>query len=118
MDTVMVTWYTLDIFKSILHSEATLPEKLEPSKKEQEWLTHLASVRPETTLPGYWDTLANNCDDWAREITVSSFWTEAKKILPSWANDYSSRFGDSLRSMQGLPHFEGKGARRIREKLL
>lgn len=84
---------------------------------ESEWLEELERVRPEISIPGYWRTLEENCSQWAKEISVGPFWSEASKKVVTWVAEYRSETGGALLARLGLPNFEGKSANRIRGKL-
>lgn len=75
------------------------------------------SARPEVGVPGYWDTLQDNCNQWAKEITVRPFWEEAKKRLSLWRYKYRRKTGEALLSTRELPDFKAKDKVRTREKL-
>ena len=77
----------------------------------------MAERFPETGLPGYWETLAENCDQWANEVTVSRFWKEAETCLPKWRTGFRAKFKGDLLTGLSLPKFVGKEAKRIEEKI-
>lgn len=85
---------------------------------EQEWLDQLCQSRPEVALPGYWQTVADNCTRWAEEVSVSPFWAEAKIQLDQWRSEYKQETGADLLSQVGLPSFCGKSAESIKRKLI
>jgi len=87
------------------------------SHTEAEWRREIERFRPELAVPGYWDTLEENCSQWAQEVSVSPFWNAAKEKLGPWIADYRSQTGGDLLAQPGLPSFQGKGSARIQTKL-
>lgn len=69
-------------------------------------------------IPGYWKTIAENSDDWARAVTVSPLWTNANSELDEWKREYRREFSGILYKGGGLPNFIGKSPERIKEKIL
>ena len=84
---------------------------------EDEFFSALAIKRPELVLPGYWDTLGTNCDQWAAELTVSPFWRQATTELPRWRQEFRDKQAAELLSQSELPKFQGKSVVSIRSKL-
>ena len=78
----------------------------------------LASLRPETALPGFWESIAANCDQWAREISAGPFWAEIDKKLDQWRSEYrQATKGADLLARTGMPPFVGKSATSIKSKV-
>lgn len=84
---------------------------------ESEWLKELGEVRHELSIPGYWQSLEENCAQWAKEVFVGPFWNEASQQLVNWIGEYRSETGGALLGQLGLPKFQGKSAERICSKL-
>ena len=74
----------------------------EPSRTA--WREALALWCPATQIPGYWETLQENCSAWAHYVTASPFWRKASAMLPRWNGEYHGTTGASL-LMNGLPGF-------------
>ncbi len=91
------------------------PVKDDAPTREQ-WLAILGSARSTTLQPGYWDLLAENSNQWAKEVSISPFWEAAKTELPKWSAEFYARTGGPLLPTLGLPSFVGKGAEGIRSK--
>ena len=94
-----------------------MPAPTRTELTEEEWLRRLTALRPEVRLPGFWATLAANCEQWAGELSVGPFWTEAKRKLDQWRTEYRGSSGADLLSQPGLPPFVGKPEASIRDKL-
>ena len=78
-----------------------------------------AKIRPEILVPGYWDALQRNCEQWADEISVCPFWKAVKKEAPAWGKAFAEKTGGGELSAQpDLPTFLGKGSKRIKEKIV
>jgi ppGpp synthetase/RelA/SpoT-type nucleotidyltranferase len=84
---------------------------------ESEWLEELKEVRSEISIPGYWETLEANCKQWAEDISVGPFWSEAQQKLEAWIAEYRNKTSGALLIKPGLPKFQGKTAKRIKSKL-
>jgi hypothetical protein len=69
-------------------------------------------------IPGYWDTVSSNTDDWAPTITVSALWRAANAELSGWKKEYQRELGGILLKGSTLGAFIGKGSNRIKEKTL
>ncbi len=97
-----------------------MSEKVSKSERpsEGEWFDQLGRLCPETAIPGFWDTLVQDCSDWAKVTTVGPFWSEAEKLLPSWASGYHAKYDYSLLTKPGPPNFIGKKVVPIRSKIL
>ena len=87
------------------------------SKKDAEH-DQLQFLPPACLIPGYWDTLAQNSDSWAQEVSVGPFWRDAKEHLVNWRKDYRRTYNGELYSNVALPNYVGKSAERIKEKTL
>lgn len=85
--------------------------------REHEWLRRLGEIHSEVLLPGYWSTLASNCESWANEISAAPFWGEVSKRLDSWRGEYSANTGTNLLARPGLPSFIAKSESSICNKL-
>lgn len=85
---------------------------------EPEWLDRLRECRPEVAVPGYWESVAENCVRWGEELSVGPFWTEVKKRVDQWRSEYKQEKGTDLFTPAGLPNFSGKGSESIKKKLL
>ena len=87
-----------------------------PTLSQEEWKKRLAEKRAETAIPGYWETIASNCAQWAKDLSVGGFWAEATKSLDQWRTEYRQQNGTNLLISPGLPLFCGKEADRIKGK--
>jgi len=85
---------------------------------DEECVARIAAARPEVLVPGFWATLASNCGDWAKEISASPYWQQARKRLEEWRAEYRTQTGDDLISQTFLEDFVPKSEGRIREKLI
>src|SRR5712691_8015198 len=82
----------------------------------EEWTLQVSARCPSVRTPGYWPTLEENCQNWAREVSVSQFWHKAKEMLPDWAAQFRAQTSGNLVPRQGLPDFKGKGMPRLQSK--
>jgi hypothetical protein len=76
----------------------------------------LADLPSECSIPGYWETLADNTNDWAPVISAGPFWRDANKQIELWKKEYRREFQGLLYKGSALPNFIGKSADRIKEK--
>lgn len=74
--------------------------------------------RPDVLVPGYWDSLTQNCKRWADEISVGPYWHDAKNKCTYWRQEYRSEASSDLLSSPGLPSFVSKPVESTRSKLL
>jgi hypothetical protein len=88
-----------------------------PSISQDEWEQELIEICPEVGMPGYWDNLEVNCEQWAGEISVCPFWNEANQQFNQWRVDYQDETKVPLLTQPELPPFVGKGQARIMSKL-
>lgn len=86
-----------------------------PLYQKQELLEKLPNS---CRIPGYWETLASNTDDWAPLITASRFWRAANTELEGWNKEYRREHGGLLYKHKELPPFVGKSLHRIKEKTI
>lgn len=70
----------------------------------------------ECSIPGYWETLAENTEDWAPAASVSPVWRAANAQIENWKKEYRRDFQGLLYKGSSLPKFVGKSAARIKEK--
>jgi ppGpp synthetase/RelA/SpoT-type nucleotidyltranferase len=89
----------------------------DPGNTGEELLRRLEELRPEVSLPGYWRMVAKNCGQWAHEISVGPYWTEAKTRLDQWRTEYRSDADADLLPAPGLPDFVSKAEKSIRDKV-
>jgi len=68
-------------------------------------------------VPGYWETIGQNCAQWAQEVSAGPFWTEVRTKLSDWSAEYRRTTGGNLVTGP-LPLFVGKDAARIKSKVL
>jgi len=80
-------------------------------------LEELGRRWPDIRVPGYWPTLGQNCEQWARDVSAGHFWAEVRNRLPEWVAEYR-RTTDSNLLGDRLPDFLAKGVHRIRGKVL
>jgi hypothetical protein len=73
---------------------------------------------PDVGIPGYWETLDENCKTWANEISAGPFWSDARRLLPVWSSDYRANTQGDLVTQDELPLFVGKGRDRAEQKTL
>ena len=64
--------------------------------------------REEMRLPGYWELLASNSGQWARDVDGGPFWTSVKERIDQWRSEYRQQNGADLLTPSGLPAFVGK----------
>jgi hypothetical protein len=76
----------------------------------------LAELPTDCSVPGYWETLAENTDDWAPVVSASPLWRAANGQLEIWKKEYRREFQGQLFKGNALPTFVGKSADRIKEK--
>jgi hypothetical protein len=75
-----------------------------------------APLHPLVSVPGYWDALETNCEDWAALVSASRFWRSAQHSMPSWMDEYRATTGSDLVASQALAAFVGKKKGRTEEK--
>ena len=104
---------------SISHEQ--LPNQCEPgssaASEERRFWKLCEKVRPDLRLPGFWDAFQENCNQWAREVTVSRFWEAIRDRQPSWSNDFQRKTSGALLAAPNIPDLAPKGIKRVREKL-
>ena len=83
------------------------------SSRLEEW----AALRSELRIPGYWDTLSQNCAQWANEVDVCAFWSNFKKHRSAWSNEFHQKTGGALLARDQHPTFCGKAHERIQTKI-
>lgn len=88
------------------------------SNREQTAESDWSNFRSEVGLPGYWKCLEDNCRQWADEVFVSPFWKEFDETRSAWSNEFNHRTGGALLAANNLPRFCGKGASRVKSKLV
>lgn len=88
-----------------------------PETKEAQWLDDLAQRRSEVAVPGYWKTIADNCAQWAPEVSAGPYWARARSMLDRWRTEYRLLTGADLLVKVGLPDFLSKPENSIKEKL-
>ncbi len=93
------------------------PSDRTPADAETEWLSLLGKQFPITTTPGYWSTVADNAETWARELAGGSFWTAASARFNQWRTEYHGKKGADLFLSANLPSFVAKSEKSIKEKL-
>lgn len=76
-----------------------------------------AELRPEIRVPGYWDNLTENCEQWASEVSVCPLWKAFDKHRPAWRTEFHQQTGGALLVSDELPQFCGKKHKRIQTKL-
>lgn len=79
-------------------------------------LENLGSKRPEVNIPGYWETIEENAEQWAAETTVSPFWRAVAADLQKWRTEFATKTSGPLLAHDILPPFEGKKHGRILTK--
>lgn len=95
-------------------TEITKQPSREPTKgKPSVWDSH----RKEISLPGYWSSLSENCEQWADDVSVSPFWKQFERNRSSWSNEFYQTRSGALLARDELPKFCGKKHPRIRSKL-
>src|SRR5687768_11518078 len=88
-----------------------------PTDGDQSCCATWTSVRPEVGLPGYWNSLDENCAEWAEYVSVWPFWEECDKRRPTWSNEFHQKTGGPLLARNELPRFCGKQHPRIQKKI-
>ncbi|MCH8806410.1 MAG: hypothetical protein IH986_10015 [Planctomycetes bacterium] len=76
-----------------------------------------AALRSELSIPGYWNSLTENCAQWASEVGVCGFWKDVEKHRKAWSNEFHQKTGGSLLAQDQLPQFCGKQWERIQTKI-
>lgn len=92
-------------------------EQVVLSKRDAQYEV-LQCLPPVCLIPGYWDTLAQNSENWAQEVSVSPFWRGVKEHLVNWRKDYRRTYSGELYTNLELPGYVGKSAERTKEKTL
>lgn len=80
-------------------------------------LIEIGNYCPDFAVPGYWDMLEQNCNQWAKDITAGYFWEEVKRNLPQWRIEYQSKTKSNLLANPNLPIFIAKPKNSIINKL-
>lgn len=79
----------------------------------KEWV----NCRPEIAIPGYWETLGENCSEWADQVSVSPFWKQFGNSRSEWSSHYSQMYMGSLLASTVTPNFVPKHHKAILAKL-
>jgi hypothetical protein len=82
-----------------------------------EWYEACAKVYPQTGSPDYWKIVESNVIQWAKDLTVSSFWSDTGGALDKWRTEYRGITGSTLLSQVKLPDFVPKSKESITDKL-
>jgi hypothetical protein len=91
-------------------------QKPTASTSESDFRERCAILRPEVAVPGYWDSLAENCQQWADEISICPLWKAVAKHQPAWSNEFSQLTTGSLLASPLIPQFTSKSVRRMKSK--
>lgn len=81
------------------------------------WNMACAELHPQTAKPDYWTIIESNVNQWAKELTVSSFWSQTGRDLDKWRTEYHAATGSTLLSQARLPDFVPKSKDSIANKL-
>lgn len=87
------------------------------AEKDAARLAELESQYPILKTPGYWKLVEENCEQWARDVTVQKFWIQTNAAISTWDAEYRKIHGGDLLAAK-LDNFVGKGAQRIQSKAL
>lgn len=85
---------------------------------EADCFAQIGTHQPETLLPGYWNSIASNCQQWASEVSTSPYWAEATTLLSQWRTEFRATCNSDLLNATALPSFVGKSEESIRDKIL
>lgn len=80
-------------------------------------LEELSSLRADFALPGYWEALEANCEQWASDISAGFLWNEVNRRLAHWRSEYRAETNSDLLSSIDLPRFVAKPRKSVIEKL-
>lgn len=87
-------------------------------QSDEEILSALKSQWPAIAVPGYWDTLINNCTQWAIDVGNNPFWNEINNSLLAWKFEHRTNTENPLLSREGLTNFNHKEKDRILSKII
>ena len=88
-------------------------DDLHSDQKSKTLVLAMASLPNECNIPGYWETLAENTNDWAPQISASPFWRAANSHIENWKKEYRRETQGLLYKGSEFPSFVGKSAARI-----
>lgn len=88
-----------------------------PEDPAVEWMADCKNAHPQTGSPDYWSIIESNVIQWAKDLTVSSFWSDTGRELDKWRTDYRAATGSTLLSQPRLPDFTPKTIESILNKL-
>jgi len=77
----------------------------------------LGTMRPGEVSSGHWALVAKNAENWAREISVGPFWSEAERRLTQWRTEYRQTYGGDLLG-GSWPSFQSKTEPSIKDKVI
>ena len=72
---------------------------------------------PPTGGSDYWNIIDSNVKQWAKDVTIAPFWSEAGKELEKWRTEYRAETGSTLLSQASLPDFVPKSVGSSIDKL-
>jgi hypothetical protein len=81
------------------------------------WSAACAELHPQTGIPNYWSIVESNVIQWAKDLTVSPFWSDTASELDKWRTEYHAVTGSTLLSQAKLPDFVSKSKESIIDKL-
>jgi hypothetical protein len=94
-------------------------QERDPCQGWQEFLEKNRATCPEICIPGFWESLADNCATWAKAVVAAPFWQAVQRDITQWRNEYYQQNGSaSLTHGEELPSFCCKKLPRIKEELL
>jgi hypothetical protein len=82
-----------------------------------DFLIQSEKFRSELGVPGYWNALQENCEQWAGEANVSRFWQRVKRLQPTWSGEFQKAKGGSLLASPLIPEFTFKRLPRLMDKV-
>ena len=75
-------------------------------------------IQPDVAIPGYWDALEENCQQWATDLSVAPFWKAVKERQLTWSNEFQRNTSGALLARPGIGDFSAKRSKRVKEKLV
>ena len=105
---------------SVIHTvggESSQPSNAQTENERRFWDV-CTKMHPNLGVAGFWNTLQENCIQWADDLSVSPFWKTVKERQPAWSNDFQRKTSGSLLAEIGIPKFSPKNIQRVKEKLL
>ncbi|HTR82955.1 MAG TPA: hypothetical protein VMI56_00655 [Reyranella sp.] len=100
------------------NAEPAAEKATRPSgERPEDWATRISELHPDTKVAGYWKAIQDNCEQWAKEITVGPYWSEVRNNLDRWSTEYRASTQADLLRVGGLSGFDFKSETSIRDKV-